>query len=61
MENKEFVYVLAFDGTGYVQFYKVKETSLEDLLIELDSEGKLFTVVSNKIEDDTLVLSAKNS
>jgi len=59
MKNeKDLEYVLAFDATGWVQLFEVDSNMLDDLLIELEEEGKLFTVVANKVEDSELCLEA---
>ena len=52
-------YVVALSGSGDIELIKVKTKYLDDLVEELECEGKIFMVIDNDkyIKDDMLCLN----
>jgi len=58
--NKMYEYVIAIDGLGYVELYKVEEDDIDSLLEELESEGKIFSVVTSPdVENELLCVESE--
>jgi len=58
--NKIYEYVIAVDGMGYVELFKVEEEDIDSLLEELESEGKIFSVVTSPdVENELLCIESE--
>lgn len=59
MENKFYEYVIAIDSLGCIEFYKVEEDDIDELLTDLENEGKMFAVTDCGVTNDELNLKAE--
>ena len=58
--KKNYEYVIAVDGMGYVELFKVEEDDIDNLLEELESEGKIFSVVTSPdVENELLCIESE--
>ena len=58
--EKMYEYVIAIDGLGYVELFKVEEDNIDSLLEELEAEGKIFSVVASPdVENEILCIESE--
>jgi len=58
--KKMYEYVIAIDGLGYVELFKVEEDDIDSLLEELEAEGKIFSVVASPdVENEILCIESE--
>ena len=58
--SKNYEYIIAIDGLGCVELFKVEEDNIDLLLEELEAEGKIFSVIrSPGVEKDVLCIEAE--
>ena len=58
--KKIYEYVIAIDGLGYVELFKVEEDDIDNLLEELEAEGKIFSVVTSPdVENEILCIESE--